>query len=403
MRAIFSIILFLVTAFVLTTSSLVRAQESASNEWKIEQRCLSEPVKPPSDWSFNGTVLFRGQYGIQGIRHDWQTSHVLAFTNSKFAYGVGVYIGLGNFSPDMSHFAAPVGEGVCGSVHCDGTLDQIYGVRVFDTTGNNPRLHKSFSLNVFYGQMTSEYDEPQVVWLNNDEFVYPVFPPNATQSHTGEPTLFNILTDEHKTLPEEPSPVCWRCSPDGTRQLAAYQDTSDFNNIKYFRELRTYPEGEVLQSLNDYFIPDWNQSWSRDSQHFLALHEDGDSAYLLSYNRDGDMEARLSPPMSSSIDTFYISNGFDVNWSPTGDYIWLSPGRDSTQENSLQSGVYLLNINQQTAYDLCGYHWGYWSPDGSLFALIFKDKLAIYNPVTGENYEVASLSDSDYIIGWRGD
>lgn len=90
--------------FLLCIVAPLAAQDATPDTgWPIEQRCVGDPTPPPADWSYDGTILYQGKYGIHGLRSDWPTSRVLAFTNitdsDQFLYG-------GALSPDFYWYAA---------------------------------------------------------------------------------------------------------------------------------------------------------------------------------------------------------------------------------------------------------------------------------------------------------
>lgn len=397
--------IFLLNALLgllLISSSAAHAQETTANEgWPVVERCIGEPTTPPEGWSFEGTILYIGTYGIHGIRSEWSTSHVLAFTNIATA-GRHMYLGTGNLSPDMAQYAAVEGFSQCGDVHCSGTLNHIHKLHIFDVTGNNPRGYVTYELDISYPQLQREYDGGFVVWINEYQIVYPSYPPTDYRSNS---ILFDLNSNERKNLFPEPNPGCWGCSPDRTRQtvVRSEYDPKDKNgNVRLFYELWSYPQNEVITSIADKFLPPWIMSWSTDSQHFLVIHFEENSANLALYDRDGNRIGQASPLLDIDPDSLhFVTMNFDVNWSPDGNYIWLNTGSldaDST---------YLLDIQNHVAYDLCQTLLsGKWSPDSKQFVFNHysrnqpdASRIAVYNPTNGTVYQVAD----GYILGWRTD
>jgi hypothetical protein len=60
------------------------ATEEAPQGWPIVERCVGEPISPPDDWSFEGTILATGWAGIHGINAEWDTPFVIAFNNYSY-------------------------------------------------------------------------------------------------------------------------------------------------------------------------------------------------------------------------------------------------------------------------------------------------------------------------------
>jgi hypothetical protein len=59
------------------------ATEEAPQGWPVVERCVGEPIHPPDDWSFEGTILATGWAGIHGINAEWETPFVATFKDFR--------------------------------------------------------------------------------------------------------------------------------------------------------------------------------------------------------------------------------------------------------------------------------------------------------------------------------
>ncbi|HEX2623609.1 MAG TPA: hypothetical protein VHL11_25790, partial [Phototrophicaceae bacterium] len=105
------LILLIVLLLVGSTSTSLTAQDTPhphlAEGWTYERACLPDaPTEPPSDWTFDGTLLYRGQYGIHGYHQGWDTTRVLSFINDFPNYLVVTSA----FSPDLSQYTRAEGD-----------------------------------------------------------------------------------------------------------------------------------------------------------------------------------------------------------------------------------------------------------------------------------------------------
>jgi hypothetical protein len=391
---------------LLTGIHFVSAQEATASpdtDWQVIEQCVGEPAKPPLDWHYDGTILFGGKYGIYGMRTNWETPRVLSF-NHITNNGTDIDMGTGSFSPDKTHFATPIGDSACGSIHCTGTLNEVYSIVVFDVTGSQPRQHKIYPLHITYDQMSGEFDEPYVFWLNDHQIIYPVFPPGEYAS--SNPILTDITTGQQTELSKDSNLICWRCSPDHSRQLiSTFQGT--YEDRKSIKELRTFPENEVLEPIEEVILPAYIQSWSTDSQHFIAIQLYGDDqAYIAEYDRDGKRLGQISPRVTQS--QIFTNSRWDIlSWSPNTNYIMLGLGSIGIDQGytELNGYNYLIDIPEHKAYHLCNdVDFIHWSPDSRYFAFADDADLLVYDVAAQTTYKVFSYPKDDnylYVLDWR--
>jgi hypothetical protein len=161
-----------------------------------------------------------------------------------------------------------------------------------------------------------------------------------------------------------------------------------------------------LQSL--YFNTRLEDGVSFDTQESYASWPLGfspiDESFLLtSHNRyDGqrdevrlwDWRSTTSTALFSQTFTEYVLSGISGIWSPTGQQIAL-----------LHDGMLtILNLEEQTSFDLEGYVFGnsnvLWSPDGTRFAAPVGTDTLIWDAQTGEEIGVAEAPGDAYQVVW---
>ncbi len=162
--------------------------------------------------------------------------------------------------------------------------------------------------------------------------------------------------------------------------------------------------------------PYWVQAWTRDSQHFFAIHfYDPLGAYVVEYDRDGKLIGQISPLLDITPDHL-LNQGQALNfrWSPNGKLLWLKVGINpgsvaKPEEPKLFTGSYIVDISAHKATWLCNYlDEGPWSPDSRYYAASIDKDIFVYDIATMAIYRVMDYPgtgyDFGYIMwGWRDD
>jgi len=373
----------------------VYAQEApafADPDWQVIEQCVEEPTDPPIDWHYGGTILFNGRYGIHGMRSEWDTPHVLAFTHIT---NDGKYVDIitGRFSPDKTLFVAAFGDEDCGSANCTGSINHVYSLRLFDVRGNNPRQYKTYPLRTFNGQ-AQRYNNFYVIWLNDHEILYPVSAPTVS----GFIILLDINTGEQTVLEPNFYLFCPGCSPDRTRRL-------DTDEVKRRSQLIDLSEHQIITSLDLEFARQ-AQSWSSDSKSFIAAQRlTYETAVISKYDRDGNLLEQITP--SFGINQLLIYRRFAA-WSPNTDFLYLKLRNKNAKSMpiELQDSNYLFNPRKHEVYHLCdaGEHFQ-WSPDSRYLAFTLREGLMVYDVERLTTYRVFDYPEHESlsILDWRAD
>ena len=103
----FLMVLLLVVLAGLQVSLAQEATDTPDTGWPIEKRCMGEPIRPPTEWKYEG-ILFtadNGMYsedggGIHAIRQQVPTPYFVAMNGKDIVYG-------GALSPDGKWFVVP--------------------------------------------------------------------------------------------------------------------------------------------------------------------------------------------------------------------------------------------------------------------------------------------------------
>lgn len=369
--------------------------EAVALSWTIEQTTIPDPVKPPEGWTYPGTILVNCDYGICGLRSDWEQRHVL-----NFIYGLDrdLILYQGTLSPDMHWYAAARGEYWCNG-SCTGSWRDIYSIAVFDLSGDSPRRSYVIRWPLGYPKLIYEYDDaPPLVWLDNEHLVYSRgtdFEPSDVVSKVLNP-FTEVVTkwtgdDAH----------CIRCSPDRTRNL-------DYNRRIDQNMLIDRDTKAIIRLIDDAFLPAWVVSWSPDSQFFLAVSFNQEyMADLKLYSRDGNVVTSILQMDSPRLD--YPQDGFDFAWSPDGQQFWMA-----VETGSEAYHHYLVNISERHIMDITKIYTGYvsgvftggWSPDSHYLTLWDSGSSPDVRNVVLDisTMQAYTLDSSDgNVLGWRGD
>jgi hypothetical protein len=397
--------LFVLFSIILLFVSLAHAQESTpepDDGWTIEQRCIGEPTTPPDDWTFDGTILTLDETGVHGIRSDWETPHVLAFTDTENGnYLMGHSYSL---SPDMRWMAEAKGHVQCGGT-CMMPYITVTYIQIFDLSGEAPREYITLEWDFHYADHSLRIDTPVITWIDNEHFVYPYMEhPSSSEWGPMQLRIVNPFTGEMQewTDPIDPSLNDWD-SPDFTRLI--WRDSDFAANTEYF--FLTDSDNQILLEFETpqfQPLPDWAAVWSPDSAYFLGVdYSDAvnDNVRLLIYDRNGDL---VSPILSFINQGFPEPEGIGLEWSPNSHSfaIRLEVQPDDDPQ-TLDYTVYIVDLEDQHVIDLCtnALYSPVWSPDSQslAFRTAYTEQVIVFDTQTQELYTVAS--ETGFPIGWR--
>ncbi len=371
------------------------AQDTAHETgWPVEEQVLGEPTSQPVGWMWEGTILYQGEYGIHGLRDEWETSRVMAFTNVGAA-GNSVRIYQGALSLDQKWYIAPEADSFCDSSSCTSTNTYVYRLHLFDVSGERPRFHQSIDWSLHYNLHYSRSDDSKIRWLDNEHILYP-YEPASDFSSSPKPYRLNVFSGALGEW-DKATFLCRRCSPDVTRDLV-YRDWESFfqlNDIVANEPIVVFNAG-IHQP-----IPIWAEIWSPDSQYYLAFQKvDERFSDLVLRDRDGRLIAAITRLQSSTL--FYPGDFFLTEWSPDSRYFWLRyANRSEENYHGLDVIEEIIDIQQQKRIRLVGRGdtggIAKWSPESD--KLLF-DSGQILDLETWALYDVDVREDS--IIEWVG-
>lgn len=384
LMSIFVLLIFLVP---------VIAQETpeADGGWPVVERCVGEAIEPPADWTFEGTILTTGNYGIHGINAEWETPHVQVFSN-RTIFGV--------LSPNGIWWASFTAQPSCPE--CFSHVWQISELNVVNTMDRS--MTYTLPLNVYYDYGFSPqariafrwWSENEILFLTEGGFTYGWLDDTDVMRinpFTGEQIevelAINPLTNEFDFIP----------SPDWS--IAAYNEVAlPDEPVWYLTDLYS---GERLMNspaLTLYTYRNPQLVWSADSQMFVAVTEfEWDKAdSIVLYDRDG-----------SSLMTVYELPDNSVamvsGWSFDGRYASFVLADDTDGFGKLM----LIDVGAQEIIDTCATVSDavQWSPTQLMLASLQQSSSVQNQPVqvidilSNRVYNVAFHSGS--LIGWRED
>lgn len=301
-RATLSIVFVL-----LIFGQIVSAQEPSEDPiegWEIVERCVGDPIVPPADWTFDGTILASGWAGIHGINADWDVPRVQMFYDDWSLFT--------ELSPDDEWLVTTTAiEGFCPN--CFGRTWRITELRVLSTLNAEEFV---IPINVGYEYGLGYQTRIQMRWLNNNEVVFftngysiygRVYGLERINPFIGsiEPLNFpiNALSNDFDF---HPAPN-WEIGVYNPEQLP---DVANWG-------LYDLTSGELLLDVPDLragaFLTD-ALVWSNDSSKFVGITEIESNKYLIFYDHsDGQIVNIYELPDGSS--------PHHIEWSSDGNYV----------------------------------------------------------------------------------
>ncbi len=387
-RAFILIILVLLSLNSLTSAS----DDDPLTAWQIEQRCVPEPIAPPEDWIYPGTILFSGYAGIHGVQADWETPHVVVSfnvdTNENYPLEGG------QLSPDGRWYALSMGETLDASSF--NQYVDIHSIGVFSTADNQVIYSIRLQDYQAFQYYVLQWNYLPIEWRNNREFAINAL--NIAPFDDEVSALGFLLTGSRgsdRTM-----------SPDFTR---------NFDGIRVENNERLYGLVDLqnLQIITDN-LEVLNLSWRRDSTGFIAQERaDADEWNGLSYyDRDGNLIEHIFDLGEGRVNFERgVSGRNDLRWSPDNSQFAFVYDAPYPEPNRL----YIVDWNAQIVIDTCLSQSSdvVWSPDGTMLAFLEPArenlKVVVLDTSTWHTYDVArhsgqlvhQLYSSPDMVGWR--
>jgi|GEM_PF-6651630 len=160
----------LILLLLLLTVSITQAQtDTTGDSWEIIERCIEEPTTPPDDWSYDGTIIMWGHFGLHGIHADWDTPRILAFLPDN-AINNG-----SSLSPDGRYFAYVDTEFLSASNSQSGFggVVEVKGIIIYDSTENTEPVYE-IPIENSYSVHNRGWSVRQLHWLDENHIVYEV-------------------------------------------------------------------------------------------------------------------------------------------------------------------------------------------------------------------------------------
>lgn len=384
---------------VLPDLSLTAAAPTQSS-WPIERRCVAE-LTPPKDWTFPGSILMSGSYGIYAIQAAWSTPRVAVFLKSNWYEWI--------LSPD-GHWLVTTDqiEDNRGLTN-DPTSVQVKGFKVYSTW--NPKKtytipwQANYTFEAGTGN-TKEYFDQSVRWWDNEHLVYVNQGSKGIWEDGSQLVLINPFNQQIASLPNNlekatylllPNSI-YSASPDHTR-LVAHPLTSTYYEL-YDLNL----DQPLTQNLENNIRWVAEVIWKPDSQAFVNLVRVGNGYSIMLYDRNGKVLDKLAEGGNAFFD--YRSGG----WSPTGDYLIFLREAGFLAGGDKIDELYLANLSERKIINTClrvSRKSFAWSPDDRLLSFIGPGQkgatpfVKILDIKNWRAYTVAQHKGA--IIGWRAE
>jgi hypothetical protein len=360
------------------------AQEDDAG-WPIVERCVGAPTTPPAGWTFEGTILMSGDYGLHAIDAKSETPYILAFVpDSEYETAPGG----GKLSPDKQWYAVIEGSVQRGNF----AVVSETGIRIHSTVQLSENQLIEWEND--YGILRTGWFS-QLYWLDNDHLVY-----KSNIIDAGGPYLINRLTGEAE-LWQEP----YLSVP--TRE---FYPSSDWNSVVYHEPPNWFLYQNNESSLLDRLPSEYSNYvlWTSDETHFVAIAPDNEEQNLSFYDRQGQLLDTLytAPPSEGniSISASFFNHTTTIGFSSDNRYLAFLLDRGERQS------VYLADFEENQIVDLCTEAFSLaWSPSNDLLALLSvgeNNPIRVVDITASTQYVVGYHRNYDYrhgILGWRAD
>jgi hypothetical protein len=342
--------------------------------WPVEQRCVSKPTPPPPGWTFPGTLLLHGRYGIHAVDAKHETPYVAVYLQDDGLPGGG------KLSPDGRWYAMLEGSASYGQYAMNAAIS-VSQIQVWSTVTN--KQHYKLAWQNAYSMGSHGLDH-ELWWYDNTHLLYEADGDGQPHSHylinpfegTSEPFNNQIVVGNYLFYP----------SPDWTR--AIYPRNLDFNTDWVLRdrsgEKRLFPASEADSPMAIY--------WTTDSTQFINIIYWKDHHELALYDTNGNRLDTLTQfqQLQQSAD--------EASWSPDGAHFAFLASQN----------LMIADLKAKRIIDYCISGSGLiWSHDSTKIAFMgnsLKEQrpIRVLDLEREQVYTVAYHSGGG-IIGWRAD
>lgn len=361
------------------------ADDDPETPFPIEERCVAEPIQPPDDWSYSGTLLMSGYAGIHAMQADWDTPRVEAFFYSD---DLGDPIDGGQLSPDGRWYAVPIGEAFTEVTNTRYWFTR--GIRLYSTVDS---FELSTDLNQYnslleYARSYGGWTYEVVRWVDDESLIIGGFlfrPFEQTIEVSDLPVAISGFRD-------------FEVSPDWKR-IFGYIDSRSDEGI-----FDSESPDDAINILKTKAI-----AWRPDSSGFIAEQQIESIRQLSLFNRDGDFIEKLYTSEGGHLDIRRLIAGRnELGWSPDNRYfafVYDPPLSEPAQ-------LILLDMENRVVINTClrPVSQPVWSPDGTQIAILSRAienlKVVILDLDTWVAYDVARHSGISGalrpdMIAWR--
>lgn len=386
--------------------SPAQAENDADEPWPVEQRCIPDPVLPPDDWSYPGTILMSGYAGIHGIRADWETPHILAFFR-KDANGDYPLRG-GQLSPDAHWYAAPIGE-TWAEISFNNYWD-VRGVRLYSMSGDGEEI--IFDLADYrdlYQYFSTAWSYLPIEWRGTASFVIGgilIHPFDNEVESAAYDTVGTVYDDRY--FSPDLTRMDGRVILDAFGEVVTYQSltTFDYSVVTGLARLDDPKAGVIGLGKVD------GLSWRRDSAGLIAQVENATESgdQLILYDRDGVLTSVIFDLGRGRVDFRRGTSGRnDLRWSPDNKQFAFTYSPPYPERGRL----HIVNLDEELVIDTClnPISQPVWSPDGKMLAYLAVArenlKIIVVDVEAWKAYDIGrhsgrrSLAGSPEMVGWR--
>lgn len=361
---------------LIITTITTHAQD-AETGWTIIDRCVGDPIIPPDDWSFDGTILATGWAGIHGISAEWDVPRILAFRSNWVRFG-GTDI-----SPNRRWLVSVLGHANATN-NTFGYNVSVYGLQVYDLSNRRNQIHIPWNLEYSVNGSTGNgaaYDTVSPRWLDNEHFIYRQDDTLVkVNPFTGEIEEWDILWMLEDIDPLAPTSVL-APSPNWSNVIYDLEI-----GLRY--DLLDTESGNTITTLaeQDDFRSQFLPIWRLDSSGFIM--EDEDALYI--FDADGNRTETIAP-------SNYVH--FFQSWSPSERYLVLANIIDNHT-------LHIADFGEQHIYNTCVSIHGWsriaWHTESKQFAFYTdrtNDMVLIFDTNLWQVYETG-INHSGVIFSW---
>lgn len=386
----------LLFGLLLITFTLVQvsADDDPLTPWPIEEHCINEPIQPPKDWSYSGTLLMTGYAGIHAVQSDWETPRIEAFFSTD---ALGYPLEGGQLSPDGQWYAVPI-----GTVTTSRSLNRYWqteALRVYSLVDDGVRdfVISDFADELDYSNFFEvNWVHHNIQWVDNETVIIgglQIYPFEAEVALAPFDAIYNYYE-------------LFGISPDGQRAFGWLRDGSGQGVFNPYNWEEKFSSLELVDGV----------AWQHSSNGFIAEHRidtyKTSADYLSLYNRDGEFIETLFQPAELSRLNIQrpVSGRSELGWS-NDDAYFAFVYRSSYQE---PSKLLLLDFENQVVVDTCiaPVSQPVWSPDGRQLAILLDGRqnlrVVIVDIDEWQAYDVArhiraSGKLNPNMLAWRDD